>query len=519
MVDANWTNHLSEIFTDKEYKKKLNDTLKKVIEAQKKFENCEKLLKEKEAALQEKNKEISDSYKVLNNEKQKLEERLVNFLKESQELEKRKFNILNEEKLFKQAVDKEKLLLSEIRKKTEENYKNSEDLVKKNLCDQETIKKAQEKLKMENKIIADQLSSLSSKRDYFEKMELEIQTTKKASDDEKQKILAEREQIQNLKEKLAEERNVLRKEIKEAEIARNHYQENIKELDSQINLSIPTEFGDMNLLIENLMNQITIYNNEISIRESILIEKEQKMKEDSLIITKNIENQKTIKDSLTSLKEELQNMSKEIIPELEKMYKSLQIQVSEVFSKKIEAENICEKLTNDVDLLLEVKILAAKHQEKLEKHLEDLKTKEKNIQEISLALEEKRPNRSFSSDSKKENAMNGLEHNLELLKEKESEIDKESEKNSQIAEYLKASIQEIEETKSLIQKEKSVIREKSKKIEAQNRLLNEKEKELETLRKNLEFKATELRIKEKEINLEKLRQQSRLISPIKTLQS
>ena len=495
---------------------KLKSTLRKVREAQKQFETYEKLLKNKEEELEEKACRISQSYDDLRKEKKTLEEKLIRFYNEAKTVEASKITLLEDQKRFKLEVEElrkreEKLskhesVLVEFQKKTEENYKKSESLKHQVSLDFEAVRKAQEKINFENKLLNDQLKSLSHKRDEFEKTRIELENNKKFAEEEKSKYILDRQNIQILKEKLTEERNMLRDEIHEAENARKLYEDKCKELDSKPYASQPSDYGDLDNLIESLQNQITVYNNEISIRESLLIEKDLKMQDDLATLNRNFENQRIIEESLRSTKAALLEMSSEIIPDLEILHKSLSVVSAEINQKSANMNELHARLDRDIALLGEVKVLAAAHQEKLDKKLEEIQDKEEQLQHYSMTLEERQSNLSFASDPKMESTMMELEANLNILKEKQLEVDIESEENSKAAEYLKIAIIEIEETKAVLKNEKGKMKEKARNVELKNKYLNEKIKEIEMLRKDLDHRTDQLKDKERHISIDSIKQ-------------
>ena len=92
------------------------------------------------------------------------------------------------------------------------------------------------------------------------------------------------------------------------------------------------------------------------------------------------------------------------------------------------------------------------------------------------------------------------------MKEKQLEVDIESEENSKAAEYLKIAIMEIEETKAVLKNEKGKMKEKARNVELKNKYLNEKIKEIEMLRKDLDHRTDQLKDKERHISIDSIKQ-------------
>ena len=393
---------MNKTVNEEKRKKNIDNTLKKVQEVQIQLQAYENLLKNKEEKLEERSIFIDRNLETLNKQQYDFQEEKLRFY-EAETVFKKKYEKYKEKKLKIHDLEKKSF---EMQQKTEENYKKSEYLRHQLLSKYEILKKNEEKIKLESKLLLDQLSSLSIKKQEFEKLQEEIDKNKKIAEEEKDKAIKDRAIIKDLKEKLSEERKYLQEEIKDANISKKKSDVKSRDSDSRYSISSLPENLEINVLIENLQNQITIFNNDISIRETLLIEREEKLQNDYKELLKNSEKYRLIEKSLKETKNELLEINTEIIPEFEKQYQELHSMISEVNSIKTRA---CEKeseVNDDADLLLEIKLLAASHQVKLEKKLKEIEEKEKNLFELSMSMEEKQES---LPDSKVDMAISELE--------------------------------------------------------------------------------------------------------------
>lgn len=498
-----------------EQKSTLKETMKKIVTAKKQLSSYEKLLADKERIIEERSQNLKEQSDKFAQEKRLFESQYHDFLcqKENFELEQALLNKKKSE--FQQSLQKLNLKkskykqakseISALQAKTDENFKRSEFIKLQQQQDYENIKKAQEKIKRENAIILTQINTLAEKRNEFEKIKESIEKTQKSTEEDKQKVKQELEKIRQLKEDLTKERMVLRKEIKDTENARKKYEDDSFIRGSVCSTARNNEPGDANKLMESLQEQIEVYNKEISTREQLLQEKEEQLLIDLSLVYKNFQRQEEIESSLKRTKDELNLINKEIVPELEDLYITFKSIIEETKTKAQIITNMCEKINQDSELIIEIKELTAEQQSRIDKQIEEIHTKEKRLLEMSHSIEERQSNMSFTSDTRVDSLVGELEANLRALREKQDDINREAEENSKTAEYLKKSIQEIEESKVFLMKEKMKIKEKNTLIERKQKALNDRQSEIENAKKALDMKAIELKFLEKEINLQKIK--------------
>ncbi|OMJ77463.1 hypothetical protein SteCoe_22940 [Stentor coeruleus] len=505
----------SSVIDTDEQKSSLKETMKKIVIAKKQLRSYEKLLADKERIIEERSQNLKEQSDKLAQEKRLFESQFHDFLSQKENLELEQA-LLNKEKLeFHQSRQKfhlkkskhkqAKSEISALQTKTEENFKRSEFIKIQQQQDYENIKKAQEKIKRENAILLAQINTLAEKRNELEKIKESIEKTQKSTEEDKQKVKNELERIRKLKDDLTKERVVLRKEIKDTENARKKYEDDSYVRGSVCSTARNNEPSEANKLMESLQAQIEVYNKEISIRELRLQEKEAKLLTNQSLIYKNYQRQLEIESSLKKTKDELNVINKDIISELENLYNTFKNIIEETKTKAQIIRNLCEKITQDSELITEIKALTAEQQNRIDKQIEEINLKEKRLLEMSHNIEERQSNMSFTSDTRVDSLIGELEGNIRALKDKQEDINKEAEENSKTAEYLKKSIQEIEESKSSLMKEKMKIREKNVLIEKKQKTLNDKYSELETVKKALDMKAIELKFLEKELSFQKIK--------------
>ena len=479
--------------------------------AEKELKSFETLLATKERTVNIKTLELTEASEMIAQEKSDLEkERILleidkeSFCREKEEI--MKFHEKFKGKLEKYKVKKYELntlikknedILSESHKRFEA-FKGLKLEIQK---EQESIRIASEQVEQENQLVIKQIHLLSIKKVEHEKNEEKLEKQKKFHEKEKIKLNNERENIQKLKVKLNEERDNLQNEIKQAEIIRKQYEE-CMEVQKDMRSNIVEPPANVSKLFEIIQKQVEVFNIELTIKEKRFQEREQNLFKNSKKLSNLSKGLYAAEKYMKKCKSELLKIQSKIFPEIKKLY-SLSKDLLECSKLQVmEVNDQCQNLNKDIDIISEIKVLTASHQDHIDKHIREIEKKENELKEFAFNLEERQSNMSaisFISDSRMDSTISELEQNLKALQDKQEEVDKDAEENVKNAEYLRKSIQEIEDSKKKLLNERIRYKEKNNLLESKQKLIAEKFQELESFHLNLRKKEIELQNLQKQI--------------------
>ena len=492
-------------------KETLKTSFSKLRRAEKELKSFESLLASKEEAINIKTAELTEASEMIAQEKCDIEKDKIlleidklNFCREKEEI--MKFHEKFKGKLEKYKVKKYELntlmkknedILSESHKRFEAFQGLKLEIQK----EQESIKVAREQVEQENQLMIKQIHVLSVKKVEFEKNEEKLEKQKKLHEKEKAKIQTERENIQKLKLKLNEERDNLQNEIKQAEIIRKQYEE-CMEVQKDMRPNIVEPPANVTKLFETVQKQVEVFNSELTIKEKRLQEREENLFKNSKKLSNLSKDLYGAEKYLKNCKTELLKIQSKIFPEIKKLHSLSKDLVESMNATVKEVNQQLQNLNKDIDIIAEIKVLTASHQDHIDRHIRELEKKENDLKEFALNLEERQSNMSaisFLSDSRMDSTISELEQNLKLLQDKQEEVDREAEENVKNAEYLRRSILEIEDSKKKLLNERIRYKEKNNLLESKQKLIAEKFLDLESFHLNLRKKEIELQNLQKQI--------------------
>lgn len=326
----------------------------KLLDAQKQLKKFERLMKQKEKQLEEREKELENQRKSLKNCDNLIPPETNTLNAKSKELEIRIKALIDKEEELKQANEKlnkernhfegEKLAVFHMKSQMQQNYAESERLKELTSVGYENMKREKERMQLEEKILKEKETALGLRQDYIEKTLSELEKRKKIFEDEKSKFRLERTSTvkQGLEEKIG---------IIEEKNNKMHYVDSR----SQTMKTLP-ETPDRNVnnemqgLFSSLIQQIEVYNNEVSTREKIIQDKQNKIKLEQEKFKQKVDQLLKLEKFLLGVKDEIVHFRDFLLKEFEEMFKRLRIQF-ELFNRKlIEIEKLQVKLTDSIFL-------------------------------------------------------------------------------------------------------------------------------------------------------------------------
>ncbi|OMJ90422.1 hypothetical protein SteCoe_7229 [Stentor coeruleus] len=462
----------------------------KILNAQKELAKIESLLRTKEKRLEVKEQDNLALSLKLTEEKRSLEHEKSQLESKTRELEIRIRALHEKENEFssstenfwdeKSALEKEKQSVFLLKQKTEENYSESERIKEMNLLAQENLQKALEKFDFEWKMLEEKVAAMNLKQDYIDKSHIDLERKKRIIEEERTKVLGEKENLIKIKQQISDERLNWFEEKQENDKSRR-LNESIKSENKQAEIS---ETKDLTKIYEKLKSQIEVYNIEISAKEFKINLQQQTVKKNTDKISKEFSNLALIHQSLQRTKSEIQQFNTQILPQIEEAFNEAN-NIVQTFKKKIiEIEMMEKKLSS---YLLKVK------------ETDNFVLKEKKVMFVS----EKSCSRNESTVSNEviDDITKELENKLKAVENREKELEAGIRENSKTAEYLKDLRKKMNLARNEIKEEKEKINLQVYQLEQGIKALTAKENEIQEYKLELDKRANLLKIKEKQLDL------------------
>lgn len=327
----------------------------KLIDAQKELKKFERLMKQKEKQLEEREKEIqlsqnsgskndssmSKEVSYLNAKNKELEIRIKALIDKEEELK------LANEKLNKERnhFEGEKLAVFHMRTQLQQNHAESERLKELASVGYENTKRERERIQVEEKILKEKEQALELRQDYIEKTLIELEKKKKAFEAEKSKFRLEKSST--IKQGIEEKFNLIDERSDKKFNFIDSRSQTMKTLPETPDRGTNTE---MDKLFSKLKEQIEIYNEEVSTRELIILDKQNKLKTQQEIFNAKLEQLGKLEKFLNGVKNDIIQFRDFLMTEFEDMFKRLRVQF-ELFNRKLaEIERLQIRLSDNIFL-------------------------------------------------------------------------------------------------------------------------------------------------------------------------
>lgn len=462
----------------------------KILNAQKELSKIEELLKTKEKRLETKEQDNLALALKLTEEKRSLEYEKSQLERKTRELEIRICALQEKEAEFssstnnfydeKLAIEKEKQSIHLLKQKTEENYSESERIKEITLLTQENVQKELEKFNFEWKMLEEKAAAMNLKQDYIDKSHIDLERKKRIIEEERTKVLGEKENLIKIKQQISDERLSWFEEKQESSKLKM-LNESIK---SECKQSESSDTKDLTKMYEKLKSQMEVYNKEITEKEMKIELQQQAIKKNTDKISIEFANLALVHQSLQRTKSEILQFNLQILPQIEVAFN--------------EANNIVQTLKKKIT---EVEIMEKKLFNYLQKvkKLDNFALKDKKVQIVS----EKSCSRSesFVSNEMIDDITRELESKLKAVENREKELEAGIIENSKTAEYLKDLREKMNLANKEISGEKEKINLQVYQLEQGIKALTFKENEIQEYKVELDKRANLLKIKEKQLDL------------------
>lgn len=464
--------------------KELSISKSKIFSAQKELSKIEELLKAKEKRL-----DISDQENIILSSKLEDERRILDYEKsqlqsKTRELEIRIRALQEKEADFtsstenfwreKAAFEREKQSFLLVKQKIEENHSESEKIKEITLITQENLQKEREKFDFEWRMLEEKAAAMTLKQDYIDKSQLDLERKKKMIEEERTKVLIEKESLIKIKQQISDERLSRFEERQE-----NNKSKRID--DSKINES--GEARELSKIFDYLKSQIEVYNKEVTSKELKIGMQQQGIKKNHEKLSNEFSGLGLIHQSLQRTKSDILQFNNYILPQIEDAFKEANSLVQTFAKRFAEVEIIEKKLSKCLEI-------ASK---------ENGSPKERKVQ---ITIEKPYFNSESVSPDMIEDLTKELENKIKVVEAKERELNTGILENTKTAEYLKDVRNKLNEAKANINEERDKIKMQVYQLEQGIKTLTAKENEVHEYKKELDKRANLLKIKEKQLDLQ-----------------
>lgn len=464
--------------------KELSISKSKIFSAQKELSKIEELLKAKEKRL-----DISDQENIILSSKLEDERRILDYEKsqlqsKTRELEIRIRALQEKEADFtsstenfwreKAAFEREKQSFLLVKQKIEENHSESEKIKEITLITQENLQKEREKFDFEWRMLEEKAAAMTLKQDYIDKSQLDLERKKKMIEEERTKVLIEKESLIKIKQQISDERLSRFEERQE-----NNKSKRID--DSKINES--GEARELSKIFDYLKSQIEVYNKEVTSKELKIGMQQQGIKKNHEKLSNEFSGLGLIHQSLQRTKSDILQFNNYILPQIEDAFKEANSLVQTFAKRFAEVEIIEKKLSKCLEI-------ASK---------ENGSPKERKVQ---ITIEKPYFNSESVSPDMIEDLTKELENKIKVVEAKERELNTGILENTKTAEYLKDVRNKLNEAKANINEERDKIKMQVYQLEQGIKTLTAKENEVQEYKKELDKRANLLKIKEKQLDLQ-----------------
>jgi hypothetical protein len=318
----------------------------KLIDAQNQLKKFERLVRQKEKKIEEREKELeSITFNVkgksfpdeIIQKNKEIETRIKALIVKEEEVKNNADQLERERKHF----EGEKLAVFHMKGQISANLQESEKNMENSRRNLEGIEKEKEKIAFEAKILLEKEEALRLKQEYIEKTMGDLDKRKKALEDEKTKFRIER--------------TSLGKVMKEEKSLDDDRKFTFGECRSQTSRTLPEtperlQNKEMDGLFNRLREQMEVYNQEVSIRETILNEKQKKIKQTEEKMKKNLQIYQDYEKIIIRVKNEINEFRAVILEEFETMFKRMKVQLELLTRKTSEVDKLNSKISDSIFL-------------------------------------------------------------------------------------------------------------------------------------------------------------------------
>ncbi|OMJ89271.1 hypothetical protein SteCoe_8566 [Stentor coeruleus] len=464
--------------------KELSISKSKIFTAQKELLKLEELLKAKEKHLNLRDQDnvilsskFEDERRALDSEKSQLKSKTRELEIRIRALQEKEADFTSLTENFwheKSAFEREKQSFILIKQKIEENRLESEKIKEKTLITQENLQKEREKFDFEWRMLEEKTVAMTLKQDYIDKSQLDLERKKKMIEEERTKVIIEKENLIKIKQEISDERLSRFEERQENDKSKRL---NI----SKINESAETH--ELSKMFEILKSQIEVYNKEVASKESKIETQQQGIKKNHEKISNGFSSLGFIHQSLQRTKSEILQFNNYILPQIEDAFKEAN-NLIQIFAKRFTEVEAMEKKLSDY-----LKTMSK----------ENGNSKERKPQ---IIIEKSHASSESPSPDMMENMTKELEGRLKAVEIRERQLNAGISENTRTAEYLKDVRNKLNKAKVDINEERNKIKIQVFQLEQGIKTLTAKENEVHEYKKELDKRANLLKIKEKQLDLQ-----------------
>ena len=320
----------------------------KLIDAQKQLKIFERLVRQKEKKIQEREKELESLNILPNRQEFSFEQTHSTVSQKSKEIEARAKSLIEKEEEIKQASDLlskerkrfegEKLAVFHMKSQIQQSQIEAEKVKTQMKATLDSIQSEREKLKFEEKIRREQEEALKLKQDYIDKALSDLEKRKKSLEEEKNRFRIEKSSLSRTNTEIKNESHEDRK-FGLADFSSN----SIKTL---TDTSERGHSKELDGLYTQLHEQMEIYNQEVSLREEIINEKQRKLKQAEEKFKRKDKMFLDHEMILLSIKKEINEFRSSILEEFETMFRKLKVQF-DLITRKISEVDKLQVLMNE----------------------------------------------------------------------------------------------------------------------------------------------------------------------------
>ena len=444
----------------------------------------QQMISEKALRLQNEESEFLNKTQKFYDEKQKFESEKNDFERKNQEIEIRIKALKEKEAEFmkktvffeneKKAFERQKDVILKLKEKIEENYRESEKIKEFAMIQNERINIDQERYDQDYKFFKEKNEEITAKQNLLLRTQEEIERKSQILEAKIKRITEKKQKLNKFKLQLTEEKNKFKVEVNEYEKSQKNIEEKLSQPKFQKSSSESTLLANSDNIYDKLRLQLEVFNQELSIKESHLEEKQNSLNFERNKMDQAMVDIKLIEKSLLSTKEEILAFNSETLPEIESIFNKVSVISKDLNEKYSKIEGLHIRMQQSMYLfssLPENRLKSPKNSKSfknsgfdeskgLEKITDDFEVKARNLHEWEKKLE------SQSDECKK---------NFESIKEAKTQL---------------------ESSKADLDNEKEKIKIQAFHLDSGTKALVIKENELKKFKQELDKQAQLLKIKE-----------------------
>ena len=325
----------------------------KLIDAQKQLKIFERLVRQKEKKIQEREKELESRNQLPNHQDFSFDQTHSTTSQKNKEIEARIKALIEKEEEVKQASDLlskerkrfegEKLAVFHMKSQIQHNDTETEKIKSQVKTTLESLQNDREKLKFEEKILHEKEEALKLKQDYIEKTLSDLEKRKKNLEEEKSRFRIEKSSLSRINTEFKYESQEDNRKFGFADFSSN----SIKTLTDTPERGHNKELDN---LYTQLHEQMEVYNQEVSLREEIINEKQRKLKQAEEKFKRKEKMFIDYEIILLNIKKEIIEFKSNILEEFETMFRRLKVQFELITRKISEVDKLQVKMNESIFL-------------------------------------------------------------------------------------------------------------------------------------------------------------------------